>query len=172
MKRAWSLILVLMLGLCLTGRAEALPQTIEKSVPLEGQDETRTYTLVQDAQGRFSIYIDEDIYEAVQNDAGMTIQQKGGGASMTLIVQDGAPAALRKALVTPEIKQNESYWAEDFDKPYPGCSVIYDQEDKSRSLYWFDMGGGKALQADFSLLPEEQEGHGVRMWSMLETLVF
>jgi len=34
------------------------------------------------------------------------------------------------------------------------------------------MGGCKTLVAEFSLLPEEQEGHGVRMWDMLETLVF
>jgi len=172
MKRAWSMMLVLLFAVCAIGQAEALPQTIEKSVPLEGQDETRTYTLVRDAQGRFSIYIDLGIYEAVQNDGGITIQQKGGGATMALTVQDGKPEALRKAFVTPQIKQNESFWSEEFDDPHPGCSAVFEQDGRTRSLYWFNMGGGRALTADFSLMPEEQEGHGVRMWSMLETLVF
>jgi len=173
MKRIWSMMLVLVFGLCLIGQAEELPQTIEKNVPLEGTDEARTYTLVKDAQGRFSIYIDEGIYEAVQDGDGMTIQQKdGGSAKMLLTYVDGKPAAMRDAFVTPEIKQDDSFWEEEFDTPYPGCSVVFDQAGKARSLYWFDAGGGKALVADFSLEPEEQEGHGVRMWSMLETLVF
>jgi hypothetical protein len=32
------------------------------------------------------------------------------------------------------------------------------------------VGGGKVIAADYALLPEEQEGHGVRMWDMLETI--
>lgn len=172
MKRLWSMMLVLVLGLSLIGRAEELPQTIQKNVPLEGSDEARTYTLVRDDQGRFSIYIDEEIYEAVQNDGGMTIQQKDGGtAKMTLTFVDGKPAALRDAFVTPQIKQENS-WEEEFETPYPGCSVVFTQDGKARSVYWFSAGKGKTLVADFELKPEEQEGHGVRMWSMLETLVF
>ena len=172
MKRAWSWVFVLLFAMCWVGRAEELPQTIEKNVPLEGEDESRTYTLVKDDQSRFSIYIDGEIYEAVQKEGVMTIQQKGGGAAMTLTVQDGSPASLRKVFLTPEIKQEDSFWSEEFDSPYPGCSAVFDQDGKARSMYWFDMGSGKTLLADFALEPEEQEGHGVRMWSMLETLVF
>jgi hypothetical protein len=167
------MMLVLLLSVCLMAQAEALPQTIERSVPLEGENETRTYTLVKDAQARFSIYIDEGFYEAVQNDDGMTIQQKeGGSAKMTLTWLDGSPQALRKAFVTPQIKQDDSFWSEEFDTPQPGCSAVYNEGGKTRSLYWFDAGHGKTLLADFMLEPEEQEGHGVRMWSMLETVIF
>jgi hypothetical protein len=167
------MIFVLLLGVCLIGQAETLPETIERSVPLEGENETRTYTLVKDEQGRFSIYIDEGIYEAVQNESGMIIRQKdGGSAQMTLTWLDGSPEALRKAFVTPQIKQDESFWSEEFDTPQPGCSAIYNDGGKARSLYWFSAGHGKTLLADFSLEPEQQEGHGVRMWSMLETLTF
>lgn len=172
MKRIWPLFLALILGLFLIAQAEALPQTIERSVPLEGLDEARIYTLVQDAQGRFSIYIDAGIYEAVQTDQGMTIQEKGGSAQMALTVADGRPAALRDAFVTPEMKNDESFWEEEFTTPAPGCGVVYDGNGKLRSVYWFDAGGGKSLMADFTLSPAEQEGHGVRMWDMLETLVF
>lgn len=173
MKRMWSMMLVLLLSVCMIGQAEALPPTIERSVPLEGENEARTYTLVKDAQGRFSIYIDDGFYEAVQNDNSMTIRQKDGGtAQMVLTWLDGSPKALRKAFLTPQIKQDESFWSEEFDTPQPGCSAIYNVDGKARSLYWFDAGHGKTLQADFTLEPEEQEGHGVRMWSMLETLVF
>jgi len=172
MKRAWSLVLVLLFAMCWIGRAEELPQTIEKNVPLEGEDESRTYTLVKEDQGRFSIYIDGGIYEALQKDGVMTIQQKGGGAAMTLTVEDGSPASLRKAFLTPEIKQEDSFWSEEFVTPHSGCSAVFGQDGKARSMYWFDMGNGKTLLADFTLEPEEQEGHGVRMWSMLETLVF
>jgi hypothetical protein len=173
MKRIWSMILVLLLGVCLIGQAEELPQTIERNVPLEGTDEARTYTLVKDGQGRFSIYVDEGIYEAVQNDAGMTIQQKdGGSAKMVLTILDGSPVKLRDDFVTPEMKNEDSFWEEEFDTPNPGCSVVFEQDGMARSVYWFDAGDGKALMADFSLQPEEQEGHGVRMWDMLATLVF
>lgn len=172
MKRVWFILVVLMLGVFMIGQAEELPQTLDRSVPLEGVDEARTYTLVKDAAGRYAIYIDEGFYEAAQAEDVMTIQQKGGGAQMTLTVSDGTPEELRDAFVTPEIEQNESFWEEEFDTPQPGCSAVFDENGKSRSLYWFDMGGGKTLVAEFSLLPEEQEGHGVRMWDMLETLVF
>jgi len=173
MKRLWSMMLVLLLGVCLIGRAEDLPPTIDRSVPLEGENEARTYTLVKDAQGRFAIYIDEGFYEAVESEDGMTIQQKGGGsARMVLTFLDGSPMALRKAFLTPQIKQDESFWSEEFDTPQPGCSAVYNADGKTRSLYWFDAGNGKTLLADFALEPEEQEGHGVRMWDMLETLVF
>ena len=173
MKRIWSMMLVLLLGVCLIGQAEELPETIERSVPLEGLNEMRTYTLVKDAEGRFSIYIDEGFYEAVQNEDGMTIQQKdGGSAKMVLTWLGGSPKALREAFLTPKIRQEESFWSEEFDTPKPGCSAIYVEGGKARSLYWFDAGNGKTLLADFTLEPEEQEGHGVRMWSMLETLTF
>lgn len=173
MKRIWFMILALLMGVCLIGQAEELPPTIDRSVPLEGENETRTYTLVKDAQGRFAIYIDAGFYEAVQNEDGMTIRQKdGGGAEMVLTWLDGSPQALRKAFLTPQITQDESFWSEEFETPHPGCSAVYSVDGKSRSLYWFDAGRGKTLQADFTLEPEEQEGHGVRMWSMLETLVF
>ena len=173
MKRMWSMMLVLLLSVCMIGQAETLPPTIERSVPLEGENEARTYTLVKDAQGGFSIYIDDGFYEAVQLGDGMTIRQKDGGtAKMVLTWLDGSPLALRKAFLTPQIKQDESFWSEEFDAPQPGCSTIYNEDGKARSLYWFDAGHGKTLLADFTLEPEEQEGHGVRMWSMLETLVF
>lgn len=176
MKRILPLLLVLLIAVGLAAQAEPLPQTITRSVPLEGTNEERTYTLVQDAQGRFSIYIDEGFYEAVQTDAGMIIQQKGGGATMTLTVVDGDPKKLREAAITPEIRNDD--WEEDFDgtgegcgaTPFPGCSAVYTEGDRTRSLYWFDVGNGKVIVADYSLLPEEQEGHGVRMWDMLETL--
>lgn len=173
MRRLWTMMLVLLLGVCLIGRAETLPPTIDRSVPLEGVDEQRTYTLAKDAQGRFSIYIDEGFYEAVQNEEGMTIRQKdGGSAKMVLTILDGSPQALRKAFLTPQIKQDESFWSEEFDTPQPGCSAVYSVDGNLRSLYWFDAGRGKTLLADFTLEPEAQEGHGVRMWNMLETLVF
>ncbi len=173
MNRIWPVILALVLGVCLIGQAEELPQTIERNVPLEGTNETRTYTLVKDVQSRFSIYVDEGIYEAVQNDDGMTIQQKdGGSAKMVLTYQDGTPTKLRDAFVTPQMKQDDSFWTEEFESPCAGCSVVYEEKGVARSLYWFTAGKGKTLVADFSLKPEEQEGHGVRMWDMLDTLTF
>lgn len=176
MKHIWPIVLALVLGVCLIGQAEELPQTIERSVPLEGGDETRTYSLVQDAQGRFSIYVDEDIYEAIPTDTGMTIQQKGGGATMTLTALDGEAQALREATITPEIRNDD--WEEDFDgtgegcgaTPFPGCSAVFSEGDSTRSIYWFQVADDKVIMADYSLLPEEQEGHGVRMWDMLATL--
>lgn len=172
MKRIWPILLVLALGVCLIGQAEELPGTVERNVPLEGADEARTYTLVKDAQGRFSIYVDEGIYEALQTDTGMTIRQKGGDATMTLTCADGAPKALRDAYVTPEMRNDDSFWDEEFSDPVAGFGVVFEEGDKVHSVYWFDAGNGKTLVADFSLLPEEQEGHGVRMWDMLDTLVF
>lgn len=172
MKRIGFTLLALILAFSLIGQAEALPRTIERIVPLEGIDEARTYSLAPDAQGRFSIYIDEGFYEAVQTDEGMTIQQKGGGAQMVLTVLEGRPEALREAFITPEMTNDESLWAEEFETPIPGCGVVFSEGEKTRSVYWFDAGDGRALAADFTLSPEEQEGHGVRMWDMLETLVF
>jgi hypothetical protein len=179
MKRIWLIGLVLALMLCATAQAEALPQTIQRDVPLEGIDETRTYTLVEDAQGRFSIYIDEGFYEAVPTEDGMTIQQKGGGAQLVLTYGQGDPAALRQQAITPEIRNNGALWEEDFDTqneacgtvPADGCGAVYTQGGLTYSLYWFDAGGGNVLKAEYALSVEEQEGHGVRMWDMLETLV-
>jgi hypothetical protein len=141
MKRILPLLLALVLALGLAARAESLPQTITRIVPLEGTNEERTYTLVQDAQGRFSIYIDEGFYEAVQTDAGMIIQQKGGGATMTLTVLDGDAKALREKTITPEIRNDD--WEEEFDgdregcggSPFPGCGAVYTEGDRTRSLY-------------------------------------
>ena len=176
MKRVWLIVLVLMLGASLVGLAEELPPTVTRSVPLEGGDETRTYTLVRDAQGRFAIYIDEEIYESEATDEGMTIQAKKGDAVMTLSVLKGNAKALREKAITPEIRNDD--WEEEFDgggegsgaSPFPGCSAVYTEDGRSRSIYWFDIGGGKVIRADFSLDSESQEGHGVRFWDMLRTL--
>lgn len=176
MQRVLILLLVMMLGVCLAAQAEELPPTVTRSVPLEGGDETRIYTLVQEAQGRFSIYVDEGIYKAEPTDEGMTIQAKKGDAKMTLTVLDGDAKALREKAITREIRNDD--WEEEFTaggegsgaSPFPGCSAVYTEDGLNRSIYWFDIGGGKVIRADFALDPESVEGHGVRFWDMLRTL--
>ena len=153
-----------------------MPPTVTRSVPLEGGDETRIYTLVHDAQGRFSIYVDDGFYKVDATDEGMVIQAKNGDAEMKLTVLKGAAKALREKAITPEIRNDD--WEEEFEaggegfgtSPFPGCSAVYTENGRTRSIYWFDIGGGKVIRADFSLDAESQEGHGVRFWDMLRTL--
>ena len=146
-------------------------------MPLDGEDETVSCYLVKDEAHGFSLYIEDGIYEAVQQEDGLLIREKGAedGASMALRVLPGQDAkALADAAYAAYHGSEDTLWRESLQDPVPGYFMVGDDEavkGHTLSRYWFEMEGG-ALEASYSLSSEGQEGHGVRMCDMLETLAF
>jgi hypothetical protein len=82
--------------------------------------------------------VDEDIYEAIPTDTGMTIQQKGGGATMTLTALDGEAQALRRRPLrrrseTTTGRRTSTAPVRVAARRLPGCSAVFSEGDSTRS---------------------------------------
>lgn len=156
--------------------AEERPEQLERQISIEGEEESVVYTRLDDAQGRFSLYIDPAVYTAAEEDGALVIRALDNeDAYMTLRVLPGEDAGtLSAAAYAAYSGSDDSFWQEEFEEPVHGYGMIGDDPEdaeKVRSCYWFEMPDGTLL-AEFSLYMEGMEGHGVRMWDMLDTLSF